>query len=405
MILKIAWRNLWRNPVRSGIVLSALMIGMYAGVFSTTFMHGWMMQRLRAGIETETSHMQVHKPGFKMSEDIKNNFSNSDQLVQKIENVEGVQNASSRVVVFAMVASAEKALGVKVYGINPEKDSLVVDVAKHLKDGKWFAGIKRNPIVIGDKLAKELKLRLRSKVILRFQDVNGDFTGGAFRIAGIYKTLNSAYDEGNVFVRKKDLQALLSLPDDVTHEIAIRCINPTVVDKVKVDVSRVVNGLEVESWKEISPELGYITETMNVYMYVFVIIILMALGFTIVNTMLMVVLERVHELGMLMAIGMKGRQVFVMIVLETLILSLLGGLLGVAMGVITTQLTAKTGIDLSIWAEGLSEMGFASVIYPEYNTEMITGVVILVLLTGVASALYPAYKALKLNPSEALQSV
>jgi ABC-type lipoprotein release transport system permease subunit len=405
MIIKIAWRNIWRNPVRSWIVIMALTVGMFAGVFSTTFMHGWMMQRLRAAIETETSHIQVHLPGFKMAEDIKSYFTHSDSLVKQIKNINGVHEVSPRIVISAMVASAETAAGIQVYGIEPSVDSMVVDVSKQLKEGKWFTGIRRNPIIIGHKLAEKLKVKLRSKIILRFQDHNGDFSGGAFRVAGIYRTLNSAYDESNIFVRRNDLVSLLNLPEDVSHEIAIRCEDPTVVDKIYPMIVSLAPELKVESWKEISPELGYITETANMYMYIFVIIILFALGFGIVNTMLMVVLERVHELGMLMAVGMKRIQVFSMILLETLMLSVLGGFIGIILGVGATELTAKKGIDLSIWAEGLSEMGFASIIYPEYNAEMVIGVAILVVLTGVIAAIYPAIKALKLSPSQALQSI
>jgi len=368
-------------------------------------MHGWMMQRLRAGIETETSHIQIHHPSFKSSEDVKSYFQNSENLVAKIETHQGVKCASARVVISAMVASSEKASGVKVIGVQAEKDSQVVDISKQIIEGEWFGDLKKNPVVIGQKLAEELKLKLRSKLILRFQDVDGNFTGGAFRVAGIYKTLNSGYDEGNLFVKNEDIARLLNLPDGCAHEMVIRCNDPLVVDNVKWDILKDAKGLEVESWREISPELGYITETMNVYMYLFVIIILIALGFGIVNTMLMVVLERIHEIGMLMAVGMKRIQIFKMIMLETLMLSSFGGIIGVFLGVVTTNATASKGIDLSIWADGLSEMGFASIIYPEYNFQMITGVVVLVILTGIIAAIYPAYKALKLNPSQALQSV
>jgi len=404
MILKIAWRNIWRNPLRSWIVIGALIVGMYAGVFTTTFMYGWMMQRLKAGIETETSHIQIHNPGFRLADDVKLNF-NGEQLINKIEALPDVKYASGRVVISAMAASAEKATGVQVLGVDPSKDTLVVDVSKQLIEGKWFEGIKRNPIVIGQKLAEELKLKLRSKIVLRFQNVNGDFTGGAFRVAGIFKTNNTGFDEGNLFVQQSDLSTLLNLNPGSIHEIVIRCSDPTKVDDVKTQIEKLSEGLLVESWREISPELGYLTETMNAYMYVFVIIILLALGFGIVNTMLMVVMERVHEIGMLMAVGMSNRQIFFMIVYETLFLSLLGGFIGVILGVFSTNITGKSGIDLSMWAEGLSEMGYASVIYPEYNVEMLLSVTLLVFLTGVISSIYPAYKALKLNPSQALQSI
>ena len=253
----------------------------------------------------------------------------------------GIKFASGRIIVSAMAASAEKATGIQIIGVDAVKDSMVVDVSKKIIEGKWFDGIKRNPVVIGNKLAEQLKLKLRSKIILRFQNSKGDFTGGAFRVAGIFKTNNTGYDEGNLFVEKDDLSKLVDLPEGTIHEVVIRCTDPTIVDDVKSQVDVLAQDLQVESWKEISPELGYLTETMNAYMYVFVAIILLALGFSIVNTMLMVVMERVHELGMLMAVGMSSKQIFSMIVFETLFLSLFGGFIGISIGVLTTRLTAS----------------------------------------------------------------
>ena len=404
MIFKIAWRNIWRNPVRSWVVIMALTVGMYAGVFSTTFLNGWMLQRLRAGIETETSHIQIHKPGFEMTEDVKHFFANSDSLEQIIENVDGVRAVSSRIIISGMIASAETAVGGIVIGAKSNKDTMVVNVSAQVIEGSWLKGVKRNPIVIGQKLAEKLKLKLRSKVIIRFQDYNGDFSGGAFRVAGIYKTLNSSFDETHLYVKKSDLKRLSYLPENVAHEIVIACENPSKVGQVHKKISKLTNN-KVETWKELSPELGYITEMMNIYMYIFVMIILIALGFGIVNTMLMVVMERVHELGMLMAVGMDKKRIFFMIMTETLLLSGLGGFIGVILGLVTTNITSINGIDLSIWDEGLSEMGFASIIYPEYDFIIVANVSVLVLLTGLIAAVYPSYKALKLNPSQALQSI
>ncbi len=404
MMLKIAWRNIWRNPVRSGVVIMALVVGMYAGVFSTTFMNGWMLQRLKAGVETETSHIQIHKPGFEMAEDVKSFFTGESEMVKRIENTSGILSVSSRIVVSSMVASAETALGGMVIGVDSEKDTTVVNVNGQLVKGTWLQGIKRNPVVIGQKLADKLKLKLRSKIIIRFQDFNGDFTGGAFRVAGIYKTRNTNFDGSHLFVNKADLRRLCGIPENTSHEIIIRCSDPNAVDQVRSELALLVGDNKVETWREISPELGYLTETMNMYMYIFVVIILLALGFGIVNTMLMVVMERVHELGMLMALGMKKKRVFIMIMAETIMLSGLGGFIGILLGVITTNITAKSGIDLSMWDEGLSEMGFASIIYPKYDFEIVATVSILVILTGILAAVYPSLKALKLNPSQALQS-
>ncbi len=405
MILRIAWRNIWRNPVRSMIVIIALVAGMFSGVFATTFMHGWMMQRLRAGIETETSHIQMHRNDYLKLDKVSSYFNVDSNFVSKIRDVKGVKFFAQRTIVTGMASSAQKSQGVNILGVQEKEDSMVVNVTKFMQEGSWITPKFRNKVVVGQKLADELSLKLRSRIILRFQDVNDHLTGGAFRVVGIYKTMNSTFDQSNVFVSGNDIKRLTDLPTNACHEIFIRCDNPLSVNSVCNDLKADFPNLDIQAWNEISPELGYLQETMNVYMFVFVVIILIALGFGILNTMLMVVLERVHELGMLMAVGMQKQQIFRMILLETAMLSFIGGLIGVVLGVLVTDLTAKQGINLSLWSEGLSEMGFASVIYPEYSPIMISGVIILVLLTGILSALYPAYMAVKLPVSNALQAI
>jgi putative ABC transport system permease protein len=161
--------------------------------------------------------------------------------------------------------------------------------------------------------------------------------------------------------------------------------------------------LQTLTWTELMPDMKMMNESMEFMIYIFVIIILLALGFGIVNTMLMVILERVKELGMLMAVGMNKLRVFTMIVLETIFLSLVGGIVGIALAVGLTIITGKTGLDLSLWAEGLSSAGFDTMVYPTIGIDSVITVTILVILTGIISAIYPARKAIKLNPAEAIR--
>ena len=143
---------------------------------------------------------------------------------------------------------------------------------------------------------------------------------------------------------------------------------------------------------------------MNQYMFIFIIVILIALCFGIINTMLMVIMERIHELGMLMAIGMNRARVFAMIMLETVFLSLTGGITGLILGYTAIKYFAKAGINLYFWKEAFSELGYSSYIYPVIDSKTMIITAILVMIAGIFSALYPAYKALKLNPSEAIRT-
>jgi len=404
MIWSISWRNVWRNKMRSLVVIIAVSIGLIAGVFSSFFMKGWIQQRLDDVINTEMAHIQIHKPKFKDNYELKYLIKNSAEKLSEINKIEGVVASTSRIIINSMVASAETGTGVKIVGTEPELEKKVSNIHEKIIEGKYFEGVSRNPVVVGEKLANKLNVSVRNKIIITVQDTNGHIISGAFRIAGIYRTVNTAFDGMTIFVRNSDISRLCSIEKSSSHEIAILLKDNENLENITNQISGISPDLITENWKTLSPEMGYMDEIMGLYMYIVLIIILLALCFGIINTMLMVVLERVKELGMLMAVGMNKARVFCMIILESIFLSLTGGIVGIIFGYLISLYFSKVGLDLSIWAEGLSAMGFSSIIYPviEFETLIITS--ILVIITGIISALYPAYKALKLNPAESIRT-
>jgi len=235
------------------------------------------------------------------------------------------------------------------------------------------------------------------------QDYNGALTGGAFRVVGIFRTNNTQFEEANAFVLRKDLASLMALPDSTVMQIAIRLNDQKQVNAIAQQLRKMFPGLNVFTWEESDPLLGMINGMMVLYIYAFLIIILLALGFVIVNTMLMVVLERVRELGMLMAVGMSKWRVFSMIMFETVLLTLTGGLIGVLLGYITVLATSRSGIDLSSVSQGLRAIGYSPIVHPQLDIPFLLVVTLLVILTGMIASVFPAMRALKLKPVEALR--
>jgi len=403
MILSVAWRNIWRNKVRSLVVIFAVAIGLYAGVWSAAFMKGMMNQRIDKVIKTELSNIQVHNPEFRKTSEFANYMDNASALADEISSIEKVKGASNRIIIQSMVASAETAAGVIIMGVDPDKEPMVTNLNTKIIDGAYFEGIKRNPVVIGKKLAEKLNVKIRSKIVITVQDLDNNITSGAFRVAGIYTTNNNIYDESHVFVRYSDLQNITGFPMGAGHEIAISIENNDHLLEIQEQVSAKAVSLEVLNWKELSPEMSYLTETMDMYMYIFIIIILLALLFGIINTMLMVVMERTKEIGMLMAIGMQKFKIFRMIVVESILLSLVGGVVGIIIGAAVAKIRANHPIDLSIWAKGYEALGYDAFVYLHLEPMLLVNVAVMVIVTGVIAALYPAYKALKNDPADALR--
>ena len=158
------------------------------------------------------------------------------------------------------------------------------------------------------------------------------------------------------------------------------------------------------NWKKLQPDLAMMTGMVEQFYLIFGLIILAALAFGIINTMLMVVMERTRELGMLTAIGMNKRKVFSMIMLESVFLSLIGGVTGMIISYILISITSHTGIDLSQQAEGFEAFGYSAIVYPMISARFFVMVAVLIIITGVLSSIYPSMKALKLNPVEAIRS-
>ena len=208
----------------------------------------------------------------------------------------------------------------------------------------------------------------------------------------------------NLFVRMSDIAPVANLENGQVNQMAILLSSVEYDDQVAELVREIMPGKDVQTWDEIMPEAGMYASTMDYYLFIFMIIILLALGFGIVNTMLMAVLERIKELGMLMAIGMNKKRVFRMIMLETVFLGLTGAIIGMAISYGLIWYTGRTGLDLtSLYQEGFEAMGFTPMIYPAIGWQSFFQLILMVILTGILASIYPARKAMKLNPSEALR--
>ncbi len=404
MLLSIAWKNIWRNKVRSLIVISSVVLGLWAGAFIMSYSFGMMEQRLEDAIESEISHLQIHHPDYQTDNDPKFNIQSSDKIVASLEKDDRIKSFSDRLLVMGMVNSPTTASGGKVFGIVPERENATTGIAKIVVDGEYLEANDRNKVIIGKKLAEKLKVKVRSKIVLTFQDENKDIVAGAFRIKGIYDSHNSSLEEMNIYTTSNSLSKLLG--DTAPHEIAILLNNADQLSGIQEELVKTNSALTVESWKDLSPDLSMMIETMDQSMTIFLMIILIALSFGIINTMLMAVLERVKEIGMLMAIGMTRTRLFGMISFETIFMVMIAAPIGLLLAYTTITYLGTYGLDLSaLYAEGYEQFGFKSIIYPYLKPEYYGRIIILVLITAVLSSIYPAITALRLNPVEAIRKL
>ncbi|NOX18084.1 MAG: ABC transporter permease [Chlorobi bacterium] len=410
MILSIAWKNVWRNKWRSLIVIGAISLGLLGGIFYLAFTKGMAQQQINTAIHSYIANIQLHNPKYLINGESKYAIPSYRKIVDKIKELPEVQAVGARAVSQAMASSAVTGAGVMINGVDVEEEKEVSNIYSKIVDGGYFGTKMKNQAVIGKKLADKLNVRIHSKIVITVQTLSGDITYGAFRIAGIYKTDNSAFDVSNVFVEKKALADLIGMDyQNETTEIAVLLkhnnMTGEVLKKLKnIFAEKIKNGeIVIRPWNKIQPVLEMLNNMTIQFSFFFVMIILTALSFGIINTMLMAIMERTREIGMLMAIGMSRMRLFFMILIETVFLSVTGGAAGLFLSWLAITITGKTGIDLSAVAEGLNSLGYGSFVYPEIEPEFYFMIGGLVIVTALLASVYPARRALKMNPAEAVR--
>lgn len=401
MLIKLAWKNIWRNKTRSLVVITATALGLWAGVFASAFVKGMMDQKINNVIQDELSHFQFHHPEFKNEYLPEFSIQNDQEIIDQLKQNMAVVGVSSRVISMAMIASPNKSGSIRLNGITPDQEKDVTKLHSRIHEGTYFENDKKNQILVSKKTAENFKVKLRSKVVVTIQEMEKEITAGAFRVVGIYETSNPIYDEMNAYVRKQDLMSLLNM-ESGTHEIAVLLNDHDLADPLARDFQDKYPKLLVEPWLDLSVGMRYMVEAFDTYVYFIVGIILLALILSIINTMLMAVLERTREIGMLMAIGMNKIRLFGLILIETIFLSLIGGPAGLFIAWLTIKYFAYQGINLSGAAYG--EMGFGSIIYPYLDFNSYMGVTFMVIIMSILAAIYPALKALRLRPVDALRT-
>lgn len=404
MLFQIAWRNIWRSKLRSMIVIGSVLLGVWALSFLMSFNQSMINGYVDNAIRYQTSHLQIHLPEFVEDREVEYLLPDGEKIFESLKSKESTQSVSLRTSLSGMIKSPRAAQGITITGVIPSNEKQLTRLDEKILEGEFLDGTKRNQIIVSQKLAEKLKLKLRKKVQLQFQDVNGEFTGATFRIVGIFKTGNTVFDLSNILVNRQDLNRLLG-QNDASHEIALLLKDKENMDAVKQKISMEYPELLVEDYREISPDVKLYEQQIGVSLAIFGTIFMLALIFGIINTMLMAVLERNREIGMLMAVGMNKLRVFGMIVLETLLLGMIGAPIGLFLGYLTITYFGKNGIDLGSFAEGAEQFGVQTIIKTELEASIYIVLMIAVLVTALLASIYPSFKAIKLKPVEAIRKI
>ncbi|MCH8569684.1 MAG: ABC transporter permease [Balneolales bacterium] len=398
-LFTLAWRNIWRHPGRSGVLLAAIVAGLWAGVVTVGTMNGMLEQRVKYLIESEITHLQVHHPEYSVERRTTDYIPGTEQIANWLERDDRVAAWSPRVMADGMLQSPVRSSGIRIRGIDIKREIRTTTFHNNMVEGEYIDADLRNPIIIGKTLADDHNLRIGNRIVLTFEDLSGDLTSASFNISGFFRSASTDYDERNVFVRSSDLMQLLG-SDDITHEIAVLLHDVDDAGSVAAEMNETFTDVEVKTWTEISPELSTLVQLGGLMLYVVTGIIMLALAFGILNTMLMALFERIREIGMLISIGMSRSRVFVMIMMEAVMLTLAGAGTGILLAWISIFYLNDAGVNFGRFAEGIAEIGWDPMVYPALSSNEYIAVLAVVIVISLGSALYPAVKAIRINPLE-----
>ncbi|NOT36624.1 MAG: ABC transporter permease [Saprospiraceae bacterium] len=404
MLVVMAWRNIWRHKARSLVIMMSITLGLLAGIAVLALYEGMLVSRIRTVIDEETGHIQLHHPNFSDENESKFIIGDTTEIFKILRNIPEIIQINKRTLVNGMMSTPTGTAGVQVFGIDTATEFSYSSLKQKIKEGNDLTSYKRNQVIIGKKLADKMKLKIGSKLVLMFNDTTNNLVSSAFRVSSIYQSTNAPVDERLIYVSGSELSELLGLPGQI-HEIGLKLNDDKAVDLVASKLKSLLPNLKVETWKEISPETEFMVKTVDSYSYIILIIIMIALAFGILNTMLMAIMERTREIGMIAALGASRIRIFFLVLLETVFLTLGGAPLGLLIGWLLSVYFNKNGLNLSGMGEDvLSSFGFKVIIYPSFPAEKLLPVLIIVVVTALLSSIIPALKAINMKPIDALKN-
>ncbi len=404
MYLQMGWRNIWRNPRRTIVIMTAVIIGVWAMIFLGALMRGISEQMVRNGITTLTGHIQVHHRGFRKDPVIENSIDKPEVVEAALSKILP-QDArwTTRVRVDAIASNARHSGGATLVGIDPEREAGISFIGQAVTEGAYLKAEDTYGIIVGQALADKFETKLGRKLVMMSQDTKGDIASRAFKITGIFRAEMEATEKQFVFVTIGAARKMLKLGNEIS-EVSILLADYKESDEVADDLRGVLpsESYDVQTWRELLPFVTAVLKMYDWFIYLWFLIIFIAMGFGIVNTILMAVFERIREFGLLKALGMKPWWIVKEVLAESFFLLLLGMVAGNALGFLSIFALTDTGIDLSALSEGLEFAGMSRVIYPFVLIKDIVAANLVVLILGLVVSIYPAVKAARFTPVKAM---
>lgn len=403
----IASRGIARNPRRALLTAGATAFGLAAFIVLYAVIEGWYGQLVENSTRYYSAHVQIERQGFRLDMEPSLRIADYEQTLQKVKQDPRVLEASPRVQTRAMISSPVASEPSIILGIDAQREQQVTQLQKVIIKGTYLTANERNSIVLGQKVAQRLGIRIGEKVVVTAQQMNGDLGSAAYRVTGIFETGNEFFDGLLGLISLSAGQELLGLGNSVST-IAIALKDRLDSREFASSLTGRMDNIKLEAlpWETLMPVVVQMIEISDVFFYMILAIVLFVIAMGIMNTLLMSVLERTREFGVMMALGTEPGQVLRIVIYESLALSAVGILAGTILGIAVTAYYSNVGIDLtSLMQTSKAIPGMTPILKPVLIIASLWWAAIALFITGAITAIYPASRAARLEPVTAIRHV
>lgn len=406
--IKMAWRNIWRNPRRSILTMLAVAFATTLLVFMLSWQFGSYETMINSSVMIHTGHLQVQARGYMDRRDIRLVVPEPQAVGSMVTNTPGVLAYTFRANGFSLVSSPERTYGALVIGIDPEREARVSTLERLIRRGSYLAAGDTREALVGELLADNLKVQLGDELVLLGQGRDGSIAATVVRVKGIFSSGQDEFDRSTIHIPLAYFQDLYAMGGSV-HEVVVLCKSledvPAVKSALRAEVARGAGKLVVLDWRELMPGLIEAIKMDLASGFIFYIILIVVVAFSILNTFLMAILERTREFGVLLAVGTTPTRLTRVLLLESGCMTILGVVAGIIAGSLLTWYFQVHGIVISGASEILRQYGLPERMFPRLSLLSVSIGSALVMIITFLTALYPALKVRRLTPVKALATV
>ena len=400
-LVKMSWRNLWRNPTRTNVTITAVALCIAILIIFQSLIIGLIGKAVYNTTNLVVGEVQIHAAGYLDDRSIYKSLKNVEKIraVAQENNIGMVERSYG----FGLISSGTKSAGTQFWGIDPESELKYFDFANHIDEGNFLTKTSLKKVVLGNKLARSLAAELGTELVIFVQGADGSLGNELFYVTGILGNVADNIDRGAAIILRDDFDILFST-NNLIHEIALNSKGKLEAEEIQKLMSVKATGATVETWKELMPTIAIMTEKMSVFMLtIFSLIFTIAASLGVMNTLVMSTYDRMKEFGIIRAIGATPWLIIRQVSLEAILLTFLASIIGTVIGLSIAIYLQVYGIDIS----GKGNLAFGGIVFDpiwraSVSLKSVFLPVVLMMLTSIVASIYPASIAARIKPVEAI---